>query len=154
MVEKETLLAGDTITDARVRPGTVGEGPYVAFELNASGAELFERITADNVGRRLAIILDSTVYSAPVIRERIPGGRASIEGTFDIKEARDLAIVLRVDPEEAVRRKPEDDADYVRARATEIWTAKWNRPGVHVLDAGRPKDEVLADVRRVVWAEL
>jgi preprotein translocase subunit SecD len=95
VVQKETLLAGDTITDARVRPGTVGEGPYVAFELNASGADEFERITEENVGRRLAIVLDDTVYSAPVIRERIPGGRASIEGSFDIKEARDLAIVLR-----------------------------------------------------------
>jgi thymidylate kinase len=68
--------------------------------------------------------------------------------------APDLAIVLRVDPEEAVRRKPEDDPDYVRARATEIWTAQWDRPDVHVLDAGRPKDEVLAEVRRLVWANL
>jgi len=63
--------------------------------LNDRGARLFEKITGDNVGRQLAIVLDNTVYSAPVIREKIGGGRASITGNFDIKEARDLAIVLR-----------------------------------------------------------
>ncbi len=71
------------------------EGPYVALELNARGAKLFEELTGAHVGRRLAIVLDNTVYSAPVIHERIGGGRASITGNFDIKEARDLAIVLR-----------------------------------------------------------
>ena len=63
--------------------------------LTNTGDDLFEKVTGDNVGRRLAIILDNTVYSAPNIRERIGGGRASITGSFDIKEARDLAIVLR-----------------------------------------------------------
>jgi len=67
----------------------------VELILNERGAQLFEKITSENVGRRLAIILDNTVYSAPVIREKIGGGRASITGSFDIKEARDLAIVLR-----------------------------------------------------------
>jgi preprotein translocase subunit SecD len=71
------------------------EGPYVELILNDRGARLFEQITGENVNRRLAIILDDTVYSAPVIRERIGGGQASITGSFDIKEARDLAIVLR-----------------------------------------------------------
>ena len=71
------------------------EGPYVALEFNARGAKQFDELTGRNVGKRLAIILDNTVYSAPVIRERISGGRASITGNFDIKEARDLAIVLR-----------------------------------------------------------
>ena len=56
---------------------------------------MFEQITAANVKRRLAIVLDNRVYSAPVIQERIGGGRASITGNFDIKEARDLSIVLR-----------------------------------------------------------
>ena len=63
--------------------------------LNARGARLFEQVTAANVKRRLAIVLDNRVYSAPVIQERIGGGRASITGSFDIKEARDLAIILR-----------------------------------------------------------
>jgi preprotein translocase subunit SecD len=63
--------------------------------LNSAGARIFERITAENVKRQLAIVLDNRVYSAPVIQERIGGGRASITGAFDLKEARDLAIILR-----------------------------------------------------------
>ncbi len=95
LVESKTWMTGDTIADALVRPATQLEGPYVAVELNARGAKQFDSMTGANVGRRLAIILDGKVYSAPVIRERIGGGRASITGNFDIKEARDLAIVLR-----------------------------------------------------------
>ncbi len=94
-LERKTLMTGDVVSDARVRPSSDLEGPYVELVLNDSGARLFEKITSDNVGRQLAIILDNTVYSAPVIREKIGGGRASITGNFDIKEARDLAIVLR-----------------------------------------------------------
>jgi preprotein translocase subunit SecD len=78
-----------------VRPGDQFGNPYVELILDARGAKIFERITAENVKRRLAIVLDNRVYSAPVIQERIAGGRASITGSFDIKEARDLAIVLR-----------------------------------------------------------
>lgn len=95
LIESKVLLTGDGIADAQVRPGSQLEGPYVALELTPRGAKQFEEITAANVKRRLAIVLDNTVYSAPVIQERIPGGRASITGNFDIKEARDLAIVLR-----------------------------------------------------------
>jgi preprotein translocase subunit SecD len=95
LVQSKTLMTGDTIADALVRPATQMEGPYVALELNARGAKLFDTLTAANVGKRLAIVLDNSVYSAPVIRERISGGHASITGNFDIKEARDLAIVLR-----------------------------------------------------------
>ena len=95
LVESKTLMTGDVIADAAVRPATQMEGPHVALELNARGAKIFESLTGANVGRRLAIVLDNTVYSAPVIRERIAGGHASITGNFDIKEARDLAIVLR-----------------------------------------------------------
>jgi preprotein translocase subunit SecD len=94
-LEKKVLMTGDVVADARLRPSSDLEGPYVELVLNDRGARQFESITGDNVGRRLAIILDNTVYSAPTIRERIGGGRASITGNFDIKEARDLAIVLR-----------------------------------------------------------
>ena len=94
-LEERTLMTGEAVADARVRPSVDLEGPYVELVLSNAGANLFEEITANNVGRQLAIILDNTVYSAPVIRERIGGGRASITGSFDIKEARDLAIVLR-----------------------------------------------------------
>jgi len=95
LVQSQTLMTGDTIADALVRPSTQMEGPYVALEFNARGAKLFDELTAHNVGKRMAIILDNTVYSAPVIRERISGGRASITGNFSINEAKDLAIVLR-----------------------------------------------------------
>src|SRR5262245_52345992 len=94
-LEKKVLMTGDVVADARLRPSSSLEGSYVELILNDRGAKLFEKITGDNVGRWLAIILDNTVYSAPVIREKIGGGRASITGSFDIKEARDLAIVLR-----------------------------------------------------------
>ena len=94
-LERKTLMTGEVIADARVRPATQLEGPYVEVVLNSRGAKLFEELTSANVGRQLGIILDHTVYSAPVIRERIGGGRASITGNFDLREARDLAIVLR-----------------------------------------------------------
>ena len=95
LVESPVLMTGDVVTDARVRPGARLEGPYVAVELDARGAEIFDAMTAENVGRRLAIVLDNTVYSAPVIKERIPGGHVQITGRFSMDEAHDLAIVLR-----------------------------------------------------------
>ena len=95
LVESPVLLSGDAVTDARVRPGGRLEGPYVAVELDPRGAEIFDTVTAENVGKKLAIILDNTVYSDPVIRERIPGGHVQISGRFSMEEAHDLAIVLR-----------------------------------------------------------
>ncbi len=95
LVEKPVLVTGDVVTDATVRPGGRLEGPYVAVDLDARGAQIFDTITAENVGRQLAIVLDGTVYSAPVIKERIPGGHVQITGRFSISEAHDLAIVLR-----------------------------------------------------------
>jgi preprotein translocase subunit SecD len=95
LVESSTLMTGDVVSDARVRPGDLPNSRIVALDLNARGARLFEEITAANVNRRLAIILDDTIYSAPVIKERIPGGRAVIQGSFTSDEARDLSIVLR-----------------------------------------------------------
>lgn len=95
LVEAQTLMTGDVVTDARVRPGSRLEGPYVSVDLDQRGARIFDTLTAENVGRRLAIILDNTVYSAPVIKERIPGGKVSITGRFSMDEAHDLAIVLR-----------------------------------------------------------
>ena len=96
LLKKQTLLTGELLTDARVRiGGEFGNEPYVALEFNSEGARIFDKVTGENVGKRLAIILDNTVYSAPVIRERISGGKASITGGFTMDEARDLAIVLR-----------------------------------------------------------
>lgn len=95
VLEPTVLMTGEVISDARHRPGELGESPYVSITLTSQGGSLFERITADSVGRRMAIVLDGKVQSAPVIRERIGGGRAVISGSFTLDEARDLAIVLR-----------------------------------------------------------
>ncbi|MGH7786850.1 MAG: protein translocase subunit SecD [Candidatus Binatia bacterium] len=95
LVETQTLMTGDVVVEARVRPGDLPNSRIVSLDLNARGARLFEEITAANVNRRLAIVLDNTIYSAPVIKERIPGGRAVISGSFTSDEARDLSIVLR-----------------------------------------------------------
>jgi preprotein translocase subunit SecD len=95
LVESNVLMTGDVVTDARVRPGSRLEGPYVEVKLDNRGADAFAAITADNVGRHLAIVLDRTVYSAPVIKEPIPGGDVQITGSFSFEEAHELAIVLR-----------------------------------------------------------
>jgi preprotein translocase subunit SecD len=95
LLKEKTLMTGEFIKDARVALDSQFHEPYVAMEFTDVGAKLFEQITAANVKKRLAIILDNNVYSAPVIQERIAGGRAQITGRFDMKEASDLAIVLR-----------------------------------------------------------
>ena len=96
VLKKKTLLTGDLLDDAQVRiDSSQFNDPYVSIRFNTKGTKLFKRVTEDNVGKRLAIVLDNVVHSAPVIREPIPGGRASIEGSFTMEEAKDLAIVLR-----------------------------------------------------------
>ncbi len=95
VVIDKTVLTGDLLADANVRIDTRFNEPYVAIDFNAVGAKRFEQITAANVGKRMAIVLDGTVYSAPVIRERIAGGSAQVSGAFSSQEATDLAIVLR-----------------------------------------------------------
>jgi preprotein translocase subunit SecD len=96
VVQKRTLLTGAELSRAEVQADPNSPGNWqVSIEFNAVGARIFGEVTEQNVGKHLAIILDGTVYSAPRINERIPGGRAVITGTFTIEEARDLAIVLR-----------------------------------------------------------
>ena len=95
VVETKTILTGDLLSNAQVRIDTRFNDPYVAIDFNSVGAKRFDQITAANVGKRMAIVLDDTVYSAPVIRERISGGSAQISGSFTEQEATDLAIVLR-----------------------------------------------------------
>ncbi|NWF76335.1 MAG: protein translocase subunit SecD [Nitrospirae bacterium] len=95
LLKKQAVLTGDLLSDAKVNIDSRFNEPYVSISFNNAGAKLFEEITAANVKKRLAIILDNTVYSAPVIQERIPGGNAQITGSFTIDEAKDLSIVLR-----------------------------------------------------------
>ena len=94
LVKKRVMLAGNVLSDARVAIGEFND-PYVSVTFDAKGAQEFDRITAENVKKRMAIVLDNTVYSAPVIQERISGGRAQITGAFTMEEANDLAIALR-----------------------------------------------------------
>ncbi len=94
LVKKRALLTGAYLTDARVSFDN-RDGAYVSIDFDRKGARIFERVTAENVRKRLAIVLDNKVYSAPVIQERIGGGQARITGSFTTEEARDLAIVLR-----------------------------------------------------------
>jgi preprotein translocase subunit SecD len=95
LLKKRTLLTGAYLTDARVQIDSQFNEPYVSINFDKKGARIFERITAENVNKRLAIVLDQNVYSAPVIQEKIAGGQARITGRFTTEEARDLAIVLR-----------------------------------------------------------
>jgi preprotein translocase subunit SecD len=96
VVQKRTLLSGAELNRAEVQADPNSPGNWqVAIEFNAVGARIFGEVTEQNVGKHLAIILDGSVYSAPRINERIPGGRAVITGQFTVEEARDLAIVLR-----------------------------------------------------------
>jgi preprotein translocase subunit SecD len=95
LLKKSTVLTGAYLTDARVRIDSQFNEPYVGISFDKKGARIFERITDENVKKRLAIVLDRKVYSAPVIQEKISGGEAQITGDFSMEEAHDLAIVLR-----------------------------------------------------------
>jgi preprotein translocase subunit SecD len=94
LVKKRVMLTGDVLSDARVSIGQFND-PYVSLTFDGKGGREFERITGDNIKKRMAVVLDNTIYSAPVIQDRITGGRAQITGTFSMQEANDLAIVLR-----------------------------------------------------------
>lgn len=94
VLKKDAVLTGEYVTDAKVMLDTWNK-PYVSITFNARGGTIFTNLTAENVNKRMAIVLDGKVYSAPVIQERISGGKASITGHFTKEEARDLAVVLR-----------------------------------------------------------
>jgi len=89
----ERGLNGSYVTRAIVTRGNLGE-PEIDFTMNSEGAAIFAEVTRENVGNRLGIVLDGELYSAPVIRGEIPGGRGQITGRFDNKEAFELANVL------------------------------------------------------------
>jgi len=95
LLKDRTLLTGEYLTNAEVRLDTQYNRPYVSLSFDDRGGKLFEKVTGENVKKRLAIVLDGNVYSAPVIQDRISGGNAVIEGQFTMDEAKDLAVVLR-----------------------------------------------------------
>jgi SecD/SecF fusion protein len=97
LLESKALLTGASLTNAEVHFSSAEfNEPVVGVKFNAEGAKKFADLTAANVGRRLAIVLDGKVQSAPNIREAIPSGEAVISGRFDIAQAQDLAVILRV----------------------------------------------------------
>ncbi len=93
LVKKQTLLTGDMLDQARVE--FEYNMPRVAISFDSKGSKIFDQIAEANVGKELAIILDNTVYSHPVIKQRHYGGRAVIEGNFTPEEARDLVVILK-----------------------------------------------------------
>jgi preprotein translocase subunit SecD len=95
VLKARSVLTGDTLTGAEVRFDSEYDEPYVALSFNSYGAMVFQQVTRENVKKRLAIVLDDNVYSAPVIQDEIAGGHAQITGHFTPDEAKDLAIVLR-----------------------------------------------------------
>lgn len=94
LLRKSPLMTGEGLVDARISSGRMGE-PEVSIVFDSRGARQFERVTGEYTQRRMAIVLDGMVYSAPVIQTKIAGGRAVINGTFSLDEARDLAVALR-----------------------------------------------------------
>lgn len=88
------LLDGSVITDARQDFSNAG-GNEISMTMNNEGAREWKRITGENVGKCIAIVLDDLVYSAPVVNGEIAGGRSSITGSFTLEEAKDLANILK-----------------------------------------------------------
>jgi len=101
LLKKATQLTGEDLRDAYIRMNREFNEPYVSLQMNPRGAKIFADLTGRNVGKRLAIVLDGIVDSAPVIKSRIPGGVAQIEfgaakdNKTLIQEAKDLALTLR-----------------------------------------------------------
>jgi protein-export membrane protein SecD len=100
LLHSKVEVTGDDLQDASVQIDPENRRPNVGFSLNPHGAAIFDRVTGENIGHRLAIVLDNVVHSAPVIQSRIGGGRGQItvgrgDGEELMKEAKDLAIVLR-----------------------------------------------------------
>jgi protein-export membrane protein SecD len=96
LVEKTPTLTGAHLVNSTTRPDPDDPSTLnVGFTLDREGGILFGRFTGDNIGRRIAIVLDKKIASAPVVQSKIPGGEGRITGNFTDEEAGDLAIVLR-----------------------------------------------------------
>ena len=88
-------LDGGVVTDARVQYGNTGGNPEVSMSMNGDGASVWARMTGDNIGKQIAIVLDGMVYSYPMVNSKIEGGSSQITGNFTLEEAEDLANVLK-----------------------------------------------------------
>lgn len=96
------------------------------------------------------------LMDSPRVERLLPGSRmlARMERRYYRAMSPDILVVLRVDPEIAVARKPDEPADFVRTRWREIWDVDWSSVPAHVVDAGQPADVVLAQLKTLVWARL
>ncbi len=94
-LKRDPELTGDVITDAMANFDPTTNQPMVQMSMNSEGAEDWARITGANINKQIAIVLDERVYSAPVVRNKITGGRSVIEGVGDIEEANLMEIVLK-----------------------------------------------------------
>ena len=88
-------LEGDVITDARADFSQLSAYANVSMSMNAEGAKIWQRLTKDNIGKSVAIVLDGYVYSFPTVQNEIAGGNSQITGNFTVEEAKDLANTLK-----------------------------------------------------------
>jgi preprotein translocase subunit SecD len=122
LVRKTAELTGGVITEAKASFSAEGAQPEVLMEMNSEGTAKWARITGANIGKRVAIVLDGAVYSAPVVQSKIPNGNSVINGIGSVDEAKDLEIVLKAGALPAPVRIMEErtvgpslGADYIRA---------------------------------------
>jgi len=122
LVRKTPELTGGVITEAKATFGSQGVQPEVTMSMNSEGTSKWARITGANIGKRIAIVLDGAVYSAPVVQSKIPGGNSVINGIESLEEAKDLEIVLKAGalpaPVRIIEERtvgPSLGADYIRA---------------------------------------
>ncbi len=122
LLKKTPELTGGVITEAKATFGTSSIQPEVTMKMNPDGTAKWARITGANIGRRIAIVLDGAVYSAPVVESKIPGGSSVINGIESIEEAQDLEIVLKAGalpaPVRIIEERtvgPSLGADYIRS---------------------------------------
>ena len=95
IVSKRIILSGENLVDAKPRMDNQANQTVVSFSLDRVGAKRFGKATTDGIGKRLAIVLDGKVISAPVVRDAIVGGSGQISGNFTFQSATDLALLLR-----------------------------------------------------------
>ena len=94
-VSKKIIMSGENLIDAQPRVDNQSNLPVVSFTLDRYGAQKFGKVTTNNIGKKLAIVLDNKIISSPVIREAITGGSGVISGNFNFQEVTDLALLLR-----------------------------------------------------------
>lgn len=94
-VNRYPELSGEIISGAEAKIDPITSAPIITMEMNTDGTKEWERITEKNIGKRIAIMLDGVVYTAPVVKGKIPGGRSQIDGMESIEDAKLLEIVLK-----------------------------------------------------------